>query len=206
MTWRDLLDFVFPPQCAGCNAIGSGLCWACAPSNEPIDIRLRLLRVRALGIYEDVLRDAVLAVKDGRRDVAEALGELLASAVDPGVALVPVPTTGARRRARGVDGVALMARAAGRIAGADVLEVLRQEAGDAQRGRSREQRLRALGRFRCDGSSIEGRRVLLVDDVCTTGTTLEDCADAVRSAGGNVEGALVVAAAKPDAPWKTKTA
>src|SRR5271168_4416710 len=120
MTWRDLLDFVFPAQCAGCNSLGSGLCGSCAPCGPPIRIRLRLLPVRALGIYEETLRDAVLALKDGRCDVAEALGSLLASAVDPGVALVPVPTTPARRRARGVDGVVLMARIAGRIAGVDV--------------------------------------------------------------------------------------
>jgi predicted amidophosphoribosyltransferase len=206
VTWRDLLELVFPPQCAGCNAIGSGLCWACAPASEPLDIRLRLVRVRALGLYEETLRDAVLALKDGRRDVAQALGALLASMVEPGVVLVPVPTTAARRRARGIDGVALMAHAAARIAGAEAIEALQQRAGDAQRGRSRAQRLQARGRFRCDPFALDGRRVALVDDVCTTGATLEDCADAVRAAGGRVEGALVVAAAKPDAPWKAQPA
>jgi competence protein ComFC len=205
MTWRSILDLVFPAQCAGCNAIGSGLCGACAPSAAPIDIRLHLVRVRALGIYEETLRDAVLALKDGRCDVAEALGALLAPSVPCGVTLVPVPTTAARRRARGVDGVALMARIAARAAGAATIEALRQRAGDAQRGRSRTERLRAKERFVCE-AAIAGRRVLLIDDVCTTGATLEDCAGAVRAAGGYVEGALVVAAAKPEAPWKTKPA
>jgi predicted amidophosphoribosyltransferase len=205
VTWRDLLDLVFPAQCAGCNALGSGLCGACAPSSPPIGVRLHLLRVTALGTYGGALRDAVLALKDGRRDVAEALGALLAPSIPPGAVLVPVPTTAARRRARGVDGVVLTARVAARIAGSDVAEVLHQRAGDAQRGRSRVERLRARGRFRCDALG-EGRRVVLVDDVCTTGSTLEDCAEAVRAAGGRVEGALVVAAAKPDAPWRAKPA
>jgi competence protein ComFC len=203
--WRSLLDLVFPAQCAACNAIGSGFCGSCLPSAAPIDIRLRLLRVRALGIYEDTLRDAVLALKDGRCDVAEALGILLAPAVPGGTTLIPVPTTAARKRVRGVDGVVLMARIAARAAGATMVEALRQRAGDAQRGRSRTERLRAKDRFVCE-AAIAGRRVLLVDDVCTTGATLEDCAGAVRAAGGCIEGALVVAAAKPDAPWKTKPA
>lgn len=86
-----------------------------------------------------------------------------------------------------------------------MVEALRQRAGDAQRGRSRTERLRAKERFVCE-AAIGRRRVLLVDDVCTTGATLEDCAGAVRAAGGCVEGALVVAAAKPEAPWKTKPA
>ncbi len=205
MTWRSILDLVFPAQCASCNAIGSGLCAVCASSAATIDIRLHLLRVRALGVYEDALRDAVLALKDGRCDVAEALGALLAPAVPAGATLVPVPTTAARKRARGVDGVVLIARIAARAARATMIEALRQQAGDAQRGRSRVERLRAKERFVCE-AAIAGRRVLLVDDVCTTGATLEDCAAAVRAAGGSVEGALVVAAAKPDAPWKTKPA
>ncbi|MGB6643746.1 MAG: double zinc ribbon domain-containing protein, partial [Candidatus Cybelea sp.] len=78
MPWRQLLDLVFPPQCAGCNALGAGLCDACTPHAEPIRVRLPTLCVTAFGAYEGSLRAAVLALKDGRRDVAEALGEMVA--------------------------------------------------------------------------------------------------------------------------------
>lgn len=201
MVLRALLDVFFPPQCAGCNVFGSGLCDACANRAERISVRFPLLRVSAFGAYEGNLRAAVLALKDGRRDVAEALGRCLAPLVSRNGVLVPIPTTLRRRRARGFDGVALVARYAAEIAGARVVLALEQRSGDAQRGRSRTERLAAHGRFACDPAEVAARRVTLVDDVCTTGSTLRDCADAVREAGGCVEDAVVVAVTKSGSPW-----
>jgi predicted amidophosphoribosyltransferase len=202
---RGLLDLLFPPQCANCNALGAGICRACAPSGETIRIRFPLLRVTAFGPYEGTLRSAVLAVKDGRRDVAQALGEIVARLVEPRSLLVPVPTTAKRRRARGLDGVALIARHAAEIADARVILALEQRSRDAQRGRSRDQRLAARGRFACNAAPVAARRVTLFDDVCTTGATLRDCAAAVREAGGFVEDAVVVAVTKSDQSWRDPT-
>jgi len=204
--WRSLLDFVFPAQCASCNAIGSGLCNACSPNGKAVAVYLPSLRVAAVAAYEGSLRAAVLALKDGRRDVAEALGRITAPLVPSGATLVPVPTTVKRRRVRGLDGVALVARCAAAIAGARVVLALDQRSGDAQRGRSRAQRLAAQGRFACNAAGVAGRRVTLFDDVCTTGSTLRDCADAIREAGGVVDDAIVVAVAKRPHPWSNPIA
>ncbi|MBV8148862.1 MAG: ComF family protein [Candidatus Eremiobacteraeota bacterium] len=195
---------VFPSQCAGCGALGTGLCRHCAPFEvAPASGRFGDLRVVAYGSYEGTLRTAVLALKDGRRDVAEALGSRIALLIDAGTHLVPVPTTPKRRRVRGVDGVALIAAVAARLTGAIVTEALVQHAGDTQRGRRRGQRLAACNRFSCRPGRIEGRAVTLIDDVCTTGATLTDCARAIAVAGGHVEGAVVVAATKGADEWKS---
>ena len=200
-----LLAFFFPPQCAGCNAFGSGLCDACAPRNVIVRARLPTLAVSALGAYEGTLRTAVLAVKDGRRDVAESLGRIVAPLLPVGCALVPVPTTPARRRMRGFDGVEAIAQSAAVFCGGHVYGVLTQQSGDSQRGRSRGERLRAHGRFACDPKILKSKRVMLFDDVCTTGATLRDCAGAIREAGGTVENAVVVAVTK-SASWSARSA
>jgi predicted amidophosphoribosyltransferase len=197
--WQAVVDFLFPAVCASCDAYGSGLCAACFHPVGPLPFALGALPCVALGTYDGALRAAVLALKSGRRDVAQALGTLLvplvraAPAVD---ALVPVPTGAARRRARGFDQGALLAGIAGRESGIAVVTALRKARGRAQHGRSRAERLTAAGCFACAPASLSpGARVLLVDDVATTGASLRDCAGALAAAGIRVAGAVVVARA-----------
>ncbi len=198
---RAAIDLLFPPQCAGCDAIGAGVCTTCVPELCPaLDAEADAgIPVRAFGAYEGALRRAILALKDGRRDVAESLAFRVATLLEPNAALVPVPTTAARRRVRGLDGVAAIATITATLTGGTSHPVLVQRAGDAQRGRSRRERLATRGRFACRSGIEIPAHVVLLDDVCTTGATLRDCRDALEAAGAHVSGAVVVAAAKSGA-------
>jgi predicted amidophosphoribosyltransferase len=199
--WADILDLLFPSACVECDAGGTALCAACFPPAPPLAFEVDDLGCTALGEYEGAWRRAVLALKSGRRDVAGALGALLGplagqARVD---AIVPVPTTAARRRRRGFDQGELLARVAAKLSGRRLAVILRQTAGDAQRGRSRDARIAAVGRFALIGASLPaGSRVLLVDDVATTGATLRDCTKTLRAAGLLVNGGLVVARARDE--------
>lgn len=195
MRLQQIVEFLFPPQCGGCDAPGTGACDRCLPRDAVSTTRLRTLSVVALAPYAGSLRHAVLALKSGRRDVAFGFAERLGELVGEGETLVPVPTTAARRRERGFDGCDLMARSIAQRLAVTVYPHLAQISGDRQRGRSRDARLSARGRFAWRGAPLHGCRVTLVDDVVTTGATLEDCAAVLRRAGAVVERAIVVARA-----------
>ncbi|WP_126401961.1 ComF family protein [Blastochloris tepida] len=161
-------------------------------------------RARAVAHYDEVARRLVHALKFGdRTDLARPLGRMMAQAgaelLADADALVPVPLHWTRLWQRRFNQSAALADAVGRIAGRPVrndLLVRRRRTGH-QIGLSRAERARNVqGAFAVPAlatGEVRGRRLVLVDDVLTTGATLEACARALSRAGAARVDALVFA-------------
>jgi ComF family protein len=155
-----------------------------------------------VGPYEGVLRDLVLRLKFNRQDeLAVPLGRRLATAIAAAGwsrpdHVVPVPLPLLRRIRRGFNQSALIAEVVGRELGVPVRHALRRHRRAAQVGRSRSQRL-AMRAFTFQARRRVSGRVLLVDDVVTTGATARVCTAALRRAGA---ASVVVAAVAYTSP------
>ena len=199
-----------PPFCHGCGApLGAWLSRAPEPPRRCAACRRRAPRwsyARSAGRFEGPLREALHAFKfDGRRALARPLGDLLAETrpwlpapLDAGAVLVPVPLHPARRRARGFNQAQLLARRVGDAWGLEVVEAMRRVRPTRPQVElsAAERRGNVRGAFavrRAD--AVVGRHVLLVDDVLTTGATVEECATRLRAAGATGVGVLTVARA-----------
>lgn len=143
----------------------------------------------AVMAYEGVARDAVHALKFARaRALADVMAAQIAACAPPallgtGVTLVAVPAHPRRRRTRGFDPAELLSAALARRTGLPLQRALRRDAAAArQLGASRSQR-RQLDRLGFEALGPAPQRATLVDDVHTTGATLQACAAALRSAG-----------------------
>jgi predicted amidophosphoribosyltransferase len=220
---RALLDLVLPAGCAGCGAPGRALCARClagwsAPPRRCEHGAGRLdrmdgtvLPVWALAENAGSVRRAVVAWKDGgRADVTPWFAELLARAAawltagGAPLAVVPAPASPCGRARRGEDLVAALARAcaARAPAGSAVVPALRltgrgrDQVGLGLRGRADNLAGRVRVRARYERALVRAR-VLVVDDVLTTGATLAACRTALERAGAQVAGGLVLAVTRP---------
>ncbi|MGE5245998.1 MAG: ComF family protein [Betaproteobacteria bacterium] len=188
--WSALLPLT-PPLCDACGdplpswrsiSVPLARCPRCRRSPRAVD------RARAIGEYDGALRAIVHAFKyDGRRSLARPLAALMrarAGTLMDGVACaVPVPLHRARHRQRGFNQAADLAR----HLGIPVVGALRRaRATSTQTALPAAQRHRNVrGAFVPARASraLAGAVVLLVDDVCTTGATLEACAAVLKAAG-----------------------
>jgi ComF family protein len=147
--------------------------------------------IRAVALFEGPLRHAIHALKYRRLSaMAEPLGDLLAHfwvhASDGADAIVPVPLHDGRRRERGYNQAELLANRLSRRVGAPVrpnaLRRLRATAVQMSLNAS-DRKLNVAGAFESADPAVRGKRVVVIDDVCTTGATLDACAAALLSAG-----------------------
>ncbi|MGW7104176.1 ComF family protein [Streptomyces sp. NPDC054838] len=221
--WQELAGLVLPADCAGCGAPGAVLCARCraalggggAGRARPTAAPAALPVVHAGAAYGDAVRAVVLAHKErGALPLAGPLGAVLAAAVLSGgwggaggegeLVLVPVPSARRRTRARGHDParrIALACSARLRRAGvparvAPVLRLRRRVADQAGLG-ARERWQNLAGALEARPAGVRpagGARIVVVDDVMTTGATLAEAARALRAGGLRVAGAAVVAA------------
>ena len=205
-----LLDVVYPRRCAGCGERGTWLCNKCETAllrfTAPLcpscgipdvlgscrcdELPGSIEQVRSVGPYGGWLRGAVVQVKyHGEWARLRHLGPMLAEASSdllPADAMVPVPLHPTRRKQRGFNQTEKLADELSRLTAVPVqlaLQRTRWTTPQVRLGAERRQENVQSAFALAPGQRVRGQRLILVDDVITTGATLGACADVLIAAG-----------------------
>ena len=220
---RQAVDWFFPPRCAVCGSAESFLCLRCReslpraerprcavcwqPGASSVCPKCERSRpafdgLRSPYVFEAGARELVHGLKYQHQAVlAEPMAELLFRFLMdeplPADVLVPVPLFPRRERIRGYNQSMLLARAlAQRLELATEERTLVRERNTGSQAKTRnveERRVNVRDAFQCRGRRLAGKRVLLIDDVSTTGATLDSCARALLEGGAASVWALTFA-------------
>jgi len=177
-----------------------GVCKLCRGGLRGFD------RAASFGFYEGPLRSLIHLFKySGMKPLARPLGAFLSRAIPVDAvfdSVVPVPLHWRKQRTRGYNQAELLAREIGRKRGVPVTKALRRkrptavQAGLAMAGRRRN----VAGAFQArQPDAVRGKRILLIDDVMTTGATASACAMVLKRAGA--KSVSLVTLARVDRRW-----
>ncbi len=216
---RMALDLLMPPRCLGCGREGLYICSDCsnrlATIKPPVCPRCvlpigggrrcdchywkALDGLDSVFSYQGVIRQAIIQLKyHNLRDIAPVLArylqKLLAAKSCRVDCIVPVPLHKKRLRQRGYNQSELLARSLGELAGIEVGTGLERVVNTSSQVSAKTTALRRRNvdsAFSC--RQYLGKKIMLVDDVATTGATLDACAQALKKAGAETVTGLTLA-------------
>ena len=192
-----LIDLVFPPSCGNCGRADFRFCHDCQRllANVPIEMSHRRVNnfdgICATGKHDAVLRNAVGAFKyEGATTLAALLAARLVSVLQRQAwsidSVVPVPLFADRLIERGYNQSYLLSRSLSQDCGIpcnpECLVRLRNTGQQARQSSAEERQLNVQGAFAAS-DDVRGLSILLIDDVVSTGSTLSECAAALRAKG-----------------------
>lgn len=209
-----MADWLFPARCGGCSRLGSAWCVECEAQTQPLAAPLcphcgyplpepqaecpacmppkfAFVSARAWGSYQGALRRAILKLKHKRNaPLGTALGARLTEQYPASwraETVVPVPLSPRRLAQRGYNQVELFARPLAQQLGLPLAGDLlrRQRETRPQMDLDLQQRWANVNDAFTASPQAQGRRLLLVDDILTTGATLHAAARALRAAGAH---------------------
>ena len=209
------LDLLYPPRCPFCGRVlevweEEGLCHRCQKTlpwqldgGKQVDFCARCLSPLW---YRGSVRRGMRRFKfQGGQIHARLFGMLMAQCLqdrwrEPVDLITWAPLSKQRRRRRGYDQAELLARQVGAVTGLRVVPTLvkiRNTKAQSRLSPSASRLANVQGAYACrPGTDLAGKRVLLVDDVVTSGATLSQCAACLRAAGAQTVTALTFARAK----------
>ena len=200
-----VLDLAFPPRCVSCVRFGPFICDGCLATvarADPARCSICWMPIReptreppagraSAFVYEGAARDAVHALKfRGLSAIAPPMAVLMAEQLvdwsPPVDSIVPVPLAGSRRRQRGYNQSELLAKELSRLTTIPLERraLIRPLSASPQyRLSDRDERRRNVSAAFLPGKSVPQGSILLVDDVITTGATLDACSRVLIGAG-----------------------
>lgn len=220
--WQ-MIDFVYPPRCSGCDKPGELFCPDCVSRvttvHQPFcsicgrvtekqglckrcqKIQPSYLSARSWAEYVEPLRHALLSLKYKNnlgiaRVFTNFLAEIVFSNNWQADIIIPIPLCDSHMKKRGFNQAEQLARPLSMLLGIpmDTRAVKRVKETSSQVDLSREERFKNLeDAFFGNPAKLKSKKVLLVDDIVTTGATLNSCTEAILAAGGSSVFCITVA-------------
>lgn len=192
-----LLDLFFPPKCAFCGRIGvHGVCDVCAKALPYAESPLRegpgFGKCAAPLRYEGIVRDSILRFKfHGAQSAAEGYGSLLAQCAAEELGgefdvVTWAPVSKKRLKTRGYDQSRLLAAETSKVWGGTPVALLKKTRDNPPQSGlgAPERRGNVIGVYAAvNVERIQNARVLLIDDIVTTGSTLSECVRILKEGG-----------------------